>query len=219
MLQTYEDHAMSARPTAFLTLLLLSPLAIAAPFCAVTGTGTNCAYYDVQSCRQAAGSRGACVVNPNEVQPDSTPRRGSIQYGDRGRAIETFNASQRALEESRQREQEEFAARYQREQAARQRTDPRLLPLSPDGGISPETQSVIMSTLFAALDMNAPGTLREWSNPRTGASGAVQPQDIVKNLFGESCRAFTISLSARGQIRSTSGNACRKDGQWVWQAG
>lgn len=210
---------MNAKPAVCLTLLLLSTGTIAAPFCAVTGGGTTCVYYDVQSCRQAAGLGGACVVNPNEMQPDSTPRRGSIEFNRSNPAIDRFNSGQPAYDESRQREQEEFAARYQREQAALQSTDSRLRPLSPEGGISPETQSTIMSALFTALDMNAPGTSREWSNPRTGASGTVQPQDIVKNLFGEPCRAFTISLNVRGQSRSTFGNACRKDGQWVWQGG
>jgi hypothetical protein len=48
----------------------------AAPFCVVTGTGSNCWYYDAPSCQQAAASqRGACVINQQEAQP--APRNGA----------------------------------------------------------------------------------------------------------------------------------------------
>jgi surface antigen len=99
-------------------------------------------------------------------------------------------------------------------------TDQRLLPLSPDGGISPQTHSAIMSAVFAALDMNAPGTSRDWRNAQTGSHGSVSPQHIVQNIFGEPCREFSISLTDnRGQTRTTAGTACRKNGQWVWPNG
>lgn len=201
---------------------LFPALATAAPFCAVTGAGTNCSYYDVQSCRLAAGPGGTCVVNPYELQPDSgVGQRQRIEPARVNPAIETFQRGVREGDRQRAEDQEwelrQLEIEKRRRDFARQSTDPRLLPLSPDGGISPETHSAIMSALFSALDMNAPGAAREWSNPRTGASGNVVPQDIVKNMFGEPCRAFTISLNIRGQTRSTSGTACRRDGQWVWQ--
>lgn len=44
----------------------------AAPFCVVTGFGTNCWYYDARSCRQAAASEnGACIVNSEEARAPS----------------------------------------------------------------------------------------------------------------------------------------------------
>ena len=43
--------------------------ASAAPFCAVFSFGSQCWYYTLQSCEEAAGSAGACVVNQQEVQP------------------------------------------------------------------------------------------------------------------------------------------------------
>ena len=219
-----QGGLMNARAFVSGCLLFLPTLVAAAPFCAVTGVGTNCWYYDVQSCRQAAGPGGACVANPDVVRPSAESRpREQFEVLRNNPAIEPF---QRGLQEGAKRraEEQEWELRQmeidkKRRDLARQNTDPRLLPLTltPDGGISPETNSAIMSALFTALDMNAPGTPREWSNPQTGANGAVMPQEIVKNVFGEPCRAFTISLSARGQTRSTSGTACRKDGQWVWQ--
>lgn len=37
-----------------------------APFCVVTGYGSQCHYYDAPSCQRAAQTaRGACVVNPS----------------------------------------------------------------------------------------------------------------------------------------------------------
>ena len=39
-----------------------------APFCAVFSYGTQCLYYNAQSCRQAAGTQGVCTANPNGAQ-------------------------------------------------------------------------------------------------------------------------------------------------------
>jgi hypothetical protein len=56
-----------------IVLLALTALsAQAAPFCAVFGYGRQCFYFDMNSCRQAAGSQGACVVNEEEVQAPSS---------------------------------------------------------------------------------------------------------------------------------------------------
>jgi len=211
---------MSTR-TLIASLLLFFPAVVfAAPFCAVTGAGTNCWYYDVQSCRQAAGPGGACVANPEEVRSGSQPRQ-QLEFIRKNPALESYERGTRERDRQRADEQEwelrQLEIEKRRRDLARQNTDPRLLPLSPDGGISSETNSAIMSALFTALDMNAPGSPRDWSNPKTGAYGAVLPQDIVKNMFGEPCRAFTISLNIRGQTRSTSGTACHREGKWVWQ--
>jgi hypothetical protein len=49
--------------------LLSVQLIYAAPFCVVTSYGKNCWYYDMPSCQEAAvSSRGACVINQNEVK-------------------------------------------------------------------------------------------------------------------------------------------------------
>ena len=64
--------------------LLLPVFVAAAPFCAVNGGGTTCAYYDVQTCRAAAGIGGACVVNSNEARPDGgSSQRPPIKFIDR----------------------------------------------------------------------------------------------------------------------------------------
>jgi hypothetical protein len=46
-------------------LFATSAAAQSAPFCAVDAAGTRCFYYDMESCRRAVGTRGACVVNQN----------------------------------------------------------------------------------------------------------------------------------------------------------
>lgn len=217
---------MSTRTLTFASILLFPALATAAPFCVVTGSGTNCWYYDAQSCRQAAGTAGACVVNPNEMQSGSgPPQRGGIRYGTTAPGIEIFNRNMREGDrqraEDQAREERRFESERERQDYQRRNTDPRLLPLlGPDVELSPETRSAIMSAIFAALDMNAPGTSREWRNVQTGAYGAVSPQQVVPNIFGEPCREFSISMTINsGQTRTIAGTACRKNGQWVWPNG
>ncbi len=57
---------------ALLAVLPASPSkAEAAPFCVVRSYGTDCFYYDLPSCRRAAGPDGACIVNPDEAQAPS----------------------------------------------------------------------------------------------------------------------------------------------------
>jgi outer membrane protein assembly factor BamE (lipoprotein component of BamABCDE complex) len=56
------------RNTLLVLLLLISTQVFSAPFCVVNSYGTNCWYYDMNSCRQAAGNQGACIVNQQEVQ-------------------------------------------------------------------------------------------------------------------------------------------------------
>lgn len=51
--------------------LLYSSSVIAAPFCVVTNYGTNCWYFNMNDCRRAAGSQGACIINQEEVQQPS----------------------------------------------------------------------------------------------------------------------------------------------------
>lgn len=68
--------------------LATSAMAQSAPFCVVSGTGTNCWYYDAPSCqREAARVRGACAVN-NQRQRSSDP--WSTPYIGSDRAFDQF---------------------------------------------------------------------------------------------------------------------------------
>ena len=46
-------------------------IAYAAPYCAVFSYGRQCYYYDWNTCVQAAGTQGACVINQEEAHPPS----------------------------------------------------------------------------------------------------------------------------------------------------
>lgn len=96
-----------------ISVLLLPVFALAAPFCAVNGGGTNCAYYDVQSCRSAAGLGGACVVNSDEVRPDGgSSQRPPIKFIDR-------NSVTDAIERNAQKSQENATRQLELEQRNR----------------------------------------------------------------------------------------------------
>lgn len=109
-----------------LSVLLLPDFSVAAPFCAVTGGGTNCWYNDVQSCRRAAGSSGACVVNPNVVHPDDgfnqTPQinqRPPIKFIDKNSVTETIQRNRQEADKQRAEEQESELRQLEIEQRRR----------------------------------------------------------------------------------------------------
>ena len=63
---------MKARTFLAITLLVGSSIVSeAAPFCAVFSFGRQCYYYDMNSCQQAAGTQGACVINQDEAKAPS----------------------------------------------------------------------------------------------------------------------------------------------------
>jgi hypothetical protein len=69
-----EASAKDCRTSGLAIAVLLMAMAFArdvqaAPFCAVYAYGTQCFYYTMDSCRMAAGSSGACIINQNEVRP------------------------------------------------------------------------------------------------------------------------------------------------------
>lgn len=113
--------------TIVLALLALPMTAIAgeAPFCVVAGWGTQCHYYDVNLCRQAAASsRGMCVAN--QAAQSQRPAIPTVQPADivgnfqRGYS---FGAQMRQQQEAhaaeiRAREAEAALYEAQRQQAA-----------------------------------------------------------------------------------------------------
>lgn len=49
----------------------LTTFVMAAPYCAVFSWGKQCYYYNYNSCRQAAGTQGACIINQEEIKQPS----------------------------------------------------------------------------------------------------------------------------------------------------
>lgn len=62
---------MKTKAMAFAVSLLAATTAFAAPYCAVFSYGKQCYYYDWNSCQQAAGNEGACVINQEEAKAPS----------------------------------------------------------------------------------------------------------------------------------------------------
>ena len=85
-----------------LTALTNDAEAQSAPFCVVYGGGTNCFYYDRQSCMRAAGERGACVVNPNAMNSGNAGNSSNTQPADVWGA---FNRGAQAGRDMRQSQQ------------------------------------------------------------------------------------------------------------------
>jgi len=59
---------MKCLGAAIVMLVLFSNEVIGAPFCAVYSYGRQCFYFDMDSCRRAAGDAGACVINEAEMK-------------------------------------------------------------------------------------------------------------------------------------------------------
>ena len=136
-----------------------------------------------------------------------------------------MNAGVRASEELRIMREQEISLMLQNEQRARDMaaaqataalpSDPRLIALAPDTGISPATVSIIKTTLATSLDMDGPDVARKWENPQTGAHGLITVQKITKHILGEPCREFTIT-NLQDVTHSVGGTSCYKNSQWVW---
>lgn len=79
---------------AVLVLTGISTEVLAAPFCAVFSFGRQCYYFDVQSCRQAAGTSGICTANQAEAG-DFNPG-AALQEGINAQQSVTDNARKTA---------------------------------------------------------------------------------------------------------------------------
>jgi len=117
-------------------------------------------------------------------------------------------------------QQQQQQYQEQQRQASIAATDRRLLPLSPSGGISPETQQLIFSALSEALELDSGYSERRWTNQSKGSSGVVAVAPSFQNKQGNDCRNFQLELTdSQGVSHSLSGVACREQGGWRWLSG
>jgi hypothetical protein len=63
--------SIRSKATMSFMLMIAATITHAAPYCAVFSYGKQCYYYDWNSCEQAAGSQGACVINQEEAKAPS----------------------------------------------------------------------------------------------------------------------------------------------------
>lgn len=159
------------RKVLLLIILLLPDLSVAAPFCAVTGFGTNCWYNDVQSCRQAAGASGSCVVNPNVMHPDGgfnqpqqSNQRPPVKFIDKNSVTETIQRNRQETEKQRAEEQESELRQLEIEQRRRDLDRQQKLP-APAGGIDniKKPQSEHNTPLTLVCDLREGGRHEEFT--------------------------------------------------------
>jgi surface antigen len=70
-------------------------------------------------------------------------------------------------------------------------------------------------TTQSALEYKQTGGSAAWSNPDSGASGAVTPTQTYIAADGRPCREFTQTVVVDGQRETITDTACRdRDGTW-----
>lgn len=66
-----------------------------------------------------------------------------------------------------------------------------------------------------ALETGQPGQPLPWTNPQSGASGTVTPQNYYQNSAGQYCREYNQTITVGGKTERGYGTACRQpDGSW-----
>lgn len=81
--------------------------------------------------------------------------------------------------------------------------------------LNDDDRDKMRDTAQHSLSTDTSGTTSRWSNPDTGVSGTITPQDMFINSQGQQCREFHQSVSADGQTETGYATACRQsDGSW-----
>ena len=87
-------------------------------------------------------------------------------------------------------------------------------PLSPT--LDSEDWRRARAALSVALDPAGNGEAVTWDNPATGAKGSFAPRGALFAKNDEICRAFRSALSEGGEVKLSSGSACRASGSDEW---
>lgn len=65
------------------------------------------------------------------------------------------------------------------------------------------------------LEYGKPGEKATWSNPDSGNSGTITPDQVYANDKGKNCRQFETTVTVEGNERTANGTACKLDsGEW-----
>lgn len=71
------------------------------------------------------------------------------------------------------------------------------------------------STAQNALETQPAGQALPWSNPQSGNSGYITPQNYYQTPTGQYCREYSQTINIGGRIEEGVGRACRQpDGTW-----
>lgn len=70
-------------------------------------------------------------------------------------------------------------------------------------------------TTQQALSSSDAGATSRWTNPDSGNSGTVTPQQAFTNDDGQECREFQQTVTVESETQTAYGTACRQpDGTW-----
>jgi surface antigen len=90
----------------------------------------------------------------------------------------------------------------------------RFLQYSPVAQFTDLDWDLLREAGKTALESGADGETARWSNPATGASGAIQPLSTTQR-DGATCRLTVISNSVGGSSGTSRFTFCRQeDGSW-----
>lgn len=82
-------------------------------------------------------------------------------------------------------------------------------------GLTEEDQVFSQRTTQDTLEYGKPGERVSWSNPDSGNSGSVTPDEVYTSQDGQDCREFETTVQVEGEERTAMGTACRNaDGEW-----
>lgn len=67
-----------------------------------------------------------------------------------------------------------------------------------------------------ALENSRSGQTQRWTNPDSGNSGSVTPQEAYRTAEGQPCREYQETINVKGDTETAYRTACRQpDGTWV----
>jgi len=81
--------------------------------------------------------------------------------------------------------------------------------------MTPEDVEILTSTIDNALNNSPDGTVVEWSNPETAASGKVSVGKTHQD-YGTTCRLMRMQNNSKGISRSGNYRLC-KDQEGAWR--
>lgn len=76
-------------------------------------------------------------------------------------------------------------------------------------------RAAMQQTTQNALATSPSGSTSRWTNPDSGNSGTVTPQEEFTSAAGETCREFQQTVTVDDDTQTAYGTACRQpDGTW-----
>jgi len=98
-------------------------------------------------------------------------------------------------------------------------------PKKPKGGglkgqLTAEDRAINGKCIAKTMNEAPTGATWKWNNPKSGNSGSVTPTANATRHAGQTCRAFSETITLKdGRSETITGRACKnKDGSWTLTA-